>query len=172
MTSCKNVYKWCSAEGDATSSTTPVTNSCRPSVSQAGRETTVSLRWCSAITAQSLVSVVVFCVLLGVVFYPHADLPLLSWLQHTTGPASTMPLATNDWSPVAYFAVFRPRPWMRIQRCHYKLTCWFLGAQEINAWSDYGTNHGHALSCDSIPLIPAQTHNGTTYHNYCIEASF
>ena len=31
------------AEGDAASSTTPVTDSCRPSVSQEGRETTVSL---------------------------------------------------------------------------------------------------------------------------------
>ena len=39
-------------------------------------------------------------------YYSHVDLPLLSWLQHTTGPASTMLLATNDWSPVAYFAVF------------------------------------------------------------------
>ena len=35
---------------------------------------------------------------------------------------------------------------------HYELTRWFLGAQEINAWSDYGTNRGFALSCDSIPL--------------------
>ena len=88
------------------------------------------------------------CRVLGI----PADLPLLSWLQHTTGPANTTPLATIDRSPVAYF--------VRDHECEYRQTLTSLrahmliswGAQEINMWSDYGTNRRHALSCDSIPL--------------------
>ena len=61
------------------------------------------------------------------------------------------------WPPMTgvQLCIFSLAMNVNTDRCwrHYELTRWFLGAQEINAWSNYGTNRGHALSCDSIPLI-------------------
>ena len=146
------------AEGDAASSATPVTDSCRPSVSQEGRETMViAYRWCRL----SIVFIAAVSTAVGGSFSCSAITSCVEFLASTRrlaiavlasayhGPVSTMPLATNDWSPVAYFICGHgtDRRWR-----HYEPTRWFLGAQEINAWSDYRTNRGRALSCDSILL--------------------
>ena len=57
----------------------------------------------------------------------HTDLLLLSWLQHTTGPASTKPLATNDQNPVAYFVRSHECEWRQTLtslRAHASLISW------------------------------------------------
>ena len=73
------------------------------------------------------------------------------WFQHT------MPLATNDPSPVAYFIHDHEceyREMLTSLRAHMLISWgWFLGTQEINAWYDHGTNCGRALLCDFNPFM-------------------